>query len=197
MTTTETRPDLNRNSDWIQTFGGYPFWPLDPHPEDVDIFDIAHALAFQCRYTGHVKRFYSVAEHSYHISHAVSPENALWGLLHDASEAYLCDIPRPLKRTPAFGKLYKEYEDQLTQCICIKFGLPFAEPTEIKEMDTRILFNEREALLSASVREWGLTGDPIPGLIIRAWTPEVAEIMFLTRFRELVGENSSPFVYGA
>jgi hypothetical protein len=77
---------------WIQTVSGRQFWPLAPKAEDVDIGDIAHALAMKCRYSGHTQKFYSVAEHSVHISLALlrdgwNPTTALWGLLHDAAEA--------------------------------------------------------------------------------------------------------------
>jgi 5'-deoxynucleotidase YfbR-like HD superfamily hydrolase len=182
-----TRPRLTEDKAWIQTFTGQPFWPLDPRPEEIDILDIAHALSMQCRYSGHVHTFYSVAEHSVHISRAVDPRDALWGLLHDASEAYLVDIPRPLK--PHLPQ-YKAAEQQVMQCIVQHFNLyPVFEPAEVKEMDTRILFNEREALLSKSVREWGLQGEPIPNLTIRSWQPAIAEIAFLERFAELTGIN--------
>src|ERR1039457_118422 len=85
---------------FIGTFSGLRFWPLDPNPEKILIDDIAHALAHQCRFGGHASRFYSVAEHSVHVSRLCPPEDALWGLLHDASEAYLVDLPRPLKQLP-------------------------------------------------------------------------------------------------
>jgi hypothetical protein len=186
LSTVTSRPRLTEDNSWIQTFLGNPFWPLDPRPEDVDILDIAHALSMQCRYSGHVHTFYSVAEHSVHISRAVSPENALWGLLHDADEVYMMDMPKPLK--PRFPE-YKQMAKNLMGCITQAFGMPEDEPAEVKEMDTRILFNEREALLNKSVREWGLTGDPIPNLTIRCWQPAIAEIAFLERFAELTGIN--------
>ena len=87
-----------RKGDWIQTFTGRAFYVLDPRPEDVDIEDIAHALSMQCRFAGHCREFYSVAQHSVTASWLVPPEDALWGLLHDAAEAYVVDLPRPIKR---------------------------------------------------------------------------------------------------
>ena len=74
-----------------------------PNPDDIRIEDIAHALSNQCRFAGHAREFYSVAEHSVHVSQLCLPEHALWGLLHDASEAYLVDLPRPLKLLPEFA----------------------------------------------------------------------------------------------
>ena len=82
-----------RNGSWLQTYTGIQFWPLDPRPEEIDIQDIAHALSLLCRFNGHCQRFYSVAEHSVHVSTILAPEFGLWGLLHDAAEAYLSDIP--------------------------------------------------------------------------------------------------------
>ena len=93
--------DQGRVGDWIQTFSGGCFWPLDPRSSEVDIHDIAQSLAMTPRYRGHTVRFYSVAEHSVLVSRAVPPEYALWGLLHDAAEAYTADIPSPLKRSIA------------------------------------------------------------------------------------------------
>lgn len=72
-------PADDRRGDWIQTFTGRRFWPLDPRPEDVCIEDIAHALSLKCRFGGHCTRFYSVAEHSVHVSNYVPAEFALWG----------------------------------------------------------------------------------------------------------------------
>ena len=97
---------------FIGTFSGLRFWPLDPNPEKILIADIAHALAHQCRFGGHASKFYSVAEHSVHVSKLCLPEHALWGLLHDASEAYLVDLPRPLKLLPEFAP-YREAERRL------------------------------------------------------------------------------------
>src|ERR1035441_1601867 len=84
----------------ITTFSGVRFWPLIPNPADIRIEDIAHALSNQCRFGGHTREFYSVAEHSVRVSQLCTPENALWGLLHDASEAYLSDVTAPITELP-------------------------------------------------------------------------------------------------
>src|SRR5262245_47792896 len=86
-----------RLGDWMQTVGGTQFWPLDPRPHEFDINHIAHALGNMCRFNGHCRRFYSVAEHCVLVSRACSAANALWGLLHDMSEAYIADVIRPVK----------------------------------------------------------------------------------------------------
>lgn len=73
--------DEARIGDWMQTASGRMFWPVDPRPEDVEINDIAHALSLTCRYCGHVREFYSVAQHSVLVSDAAPAENRLWPLL--------------------------------------------------------------------------------------------------------------------
>jgi len=91
-----------RIGDYVETYTGKQFWPLDPRPEDVCIEDIAHSLSMQCRFNGHCSSFYSVAEHSVIVAKELEimgygKEVQLYGLLHDAAEAYICDLPRPLK----------------------------------------------------------------------------------------------------
>jgi len=83
---------------WIQTISGRKFPLAEPDPNQIDIEDIAHALSMLCRFNGHCTQFYSVAEHSMHVSHEISNDLALAGLLHDAAEAYLGDVPSPLKK---------------------------------------------------------------------------------------------------
>lgn len=110
-----------RAGDWVLMPSGRPFWPIDPRADEIDIEDIAFSLSHLCRFGGHCKRFYSVAEHSVYVSRLVSPEAALWGLLHDASEAYVGDMPRPLKRMlPEFVMM----EGKVQQAVAERFSLP-------------------------------------------------------------------------
>lgn len=171
-----------RNGDWMQTHTGKAFYPLDALVEDIDIEDIAHALSQICRYGGHTRLFYSVAEHCIHLSNAVSPENALWALLHDATEAYVGDMVRPLKR---FMPDYCEAEDRLMATICYKWGLPYEMPAEVKDADNRILLDERSVLLSAPPHPWHQDGLEPLGAEIRIWTPIQAKINYLNRFAQL------------
>lgn len=172
----------SRTGDWIQTVSGTVFYPLDPRPDEIHIDDIAHALAMQCRYAGHVTRFYSVAEHSVHVSRAVPEQDALWGLLHDASEAYLVDIPRPIKR---FMAQYHEWEAQLMAVICERFGLPVEMPASVKEVDNRMLATERAVLHWPCEKEWDMTGPALPNVTIECWYPAAGKKLFLDRFWEL------------
>lgn len=143
-----------RVGDWIQTFSGKPFWPFDPRPDEIDLEDIAHALSNLCRFSGHVRTFYSVAEHSVWVSSLVDPEYAKWGLLHDATEAYLVDLPRPLKRHGLMGRLYRETEDRLMEVIAARFDLPWPMPAEVKKADSVMLATERKWLMAPCPLPW-------------------------------------------
>jgi hypothetical protein len=179
---TETETWLR--GDWMQTFTGKAFYPMAPRAEDIDIRDIAHALSLLCRYGGHVQRFYSVAEHCILMSRAVAPEHALWALLHDATEAYVGDMVRPLKHSlPA----YMAAEDRVMAAICERFGLEHGPmPAAVKEADTRILVNEREALMGKPDRPWSSLErvTPLP-VVVWGWRPPTAEDRYLARFEEL------------
>lgn len=135
---------------WILTYTGRRFHPLQPSAMDVCAEDIAHALSNICRYTGHSKRFYSVAEHSIHVATHMPRGMELEGLLHDASEAYLCDLPRPLKQDPAFTP-YRFAEQDVTNAIRTYFSLPiFEDPlvtAAVKLVDLRMLATEARQLM--------------------------------------------------
>jgi uncharacterized protein len=170
---------MTRIGDWMQTFSGRQFWPLDPRVEEIDIGDIAHALSMQCRYGGHSLHFYSVAEHCCHVSDTCPDEHALWGLLHDASEAYLTDVIRPIK--PSLTG-YKTLEERIMACICERFGLPVEQPAIVSELDRRILGNECADVMAPPPVPWYHTGEPLPIKFLPCWSPNIAKHQFLTRF---------------
>jgi hypothetical protein len=174
--------DSNRG-DWMQTFTGRAFYPLDPRVEDIDPADVAHALSLLCRYGGHSKRFMSVAEHCVLMSEAVAPINALWALLHDATEAYLGDMIRPLKYAMTE---YRAAEYRLMQVICDRFDIGLDCPSEVKLADARILLDEREALMAPSPLPWAVDHLHPLGVMVRCWSPEEAEKRYLERLRELL-----------
>ncbi len=170
--------------DWMQTYSGRRFYPLDPRPDQIDAEDIAHALSLLCRYGGHVDRFYSVAEHCVLMSRAVAPENALAALLHDATEAYVVDVPRPLKRVLEGN--YADIETSTWLAIAGRFHVAGDLPSEVKEADTRILLDERNELMRRAER-WGVDDDYEPlNVRITGWSPPAAERFYLDRFDELV-----------
>src|SRR4029077_5060854 len=104
-------PDVDKA--WIITFTGLKFYHLNPQPEMVRVEDIAHSLAQLCRWTGHTKFHYSVAQHSVYASLICPEEYAFDCLMHDSSEAYLGDMNRPLKHYTAAGPAYKEIEEKV------------------------------------------------------------------------------------
>jgi hypothetical protein len=176
-----------RNGDWMLTATGRQFWPLDPRPEEIHIEDIAHALAHQCRFGGHCRFFYSVAQHSVLVSHAVPDRLSLWGLLHDAAEAYLVDLPRPIKRYSDLGYTYRVIEAQLMSAICRRFGLPIVEPSEVKRADDVLLMTEKRDVMPESQWEWRETAEPLTERIV-PWNPGIAREAFLCRFDEIAEE---------
>lgn len=179
-------------SSRIQVANGNTIDPLNPDPADIHIEDIAHALSNQCRFSGHVKKFYSVAEHSIKVSHAVPKEDALWGLLHDASEAYLVDVPSPIKND-LFGKQYREVEDMLMSVICEKYGLDPEMPASVKAADNSLLRTEvRDLLHPMKTQEafdnlWApwFYEEPQSYKITHPYTPATAKWIFLSNFHIL------------
>lgn len=167
-----------RTGDWMQTASGREFWPLDPRPEEVYIGDIAHALSNLCRYAGHTRAFYSVAQHSVLVARNLPDELRLWGLLHDAPEAYVVDIPRPLK---PFLTGYATIEARVMGCIQKRFGLSDPMPKEVKRVDAAILGDEAVALMMPPPRPWRLA-EPRPGIAIHPWPQERAYREFMAEF---------------
>lgn len=180
---TTTTP--NRIGDWFQTHSGIQFYPLDPRPEDIHIDDIAHALARICRFGGHTKEFYSVAQHSVLVSRIVSQELAFVGLMHDATEAFIGDVVRPLKyQMPQ----YLQIEDRLWEVIAERYNIPKVLPPEVKQADNVALITERRDLIPVQ-RQWGEWTKAYTPLdyTIRPESSPMAEALFMTRFNELIG----------
>jgi hypothetical protein len=174
-------------SGFIETYTGRAFWPLKPTVEGLSIIDIAHALSNQCRYSGHVRFFYSVAQHCCLLAAKLSERggsaaDCLQLLMHDAQEAYLVDIPRPLKQ---FMPQYHIWEHGLTEVIREWLGWKnLRTPAIVAELDNRIIVDERAALMDPARRNnWG-NSDKLEaiGVEIVPWTPEQAEKNFLVQY---------------
>ena len=172
-----------QDSAWIQTYTGKKFYPLSPNVEDVCIEDIAHALSNICRFTGHCQDFYCVAQHSVLVSYICDQSNALYGLLHDASEAYICDVASPIKKTSQFIT-YRQIESKLQGTICEKFALKSDEPADVKRADLLLLATEARDLMPLKHPNWKLNINPLPFTIV-ALSPKEAKKLFLARFAEL------------
>ncbi|WP_057464338.1 hypothetical protein [Pseudovibrio sp. POLY-S9] len=149
---------------------------------EFSIEDIAHALANLCRFTGHCKQFYSVAEHSVFTSQIVPPEFALEGLLHDAAEAFIGDIAKPLK---SILPDYAVIEERVENAVLTRLGVPVKMSPEIKHADLRMLKAEQfQAMEDTNV--WPLVDElDAADIKLEFWPPERAKQEFLQRFEEL------------
>lgn len=194
-----------RKGDWMQTYSGRQYWPLDPRAAEVDLQDIAHHLGMLCRYCGACRRFYSVAEHSVGVLHVVTEWLAaiahpaplpirLHALLHDAPEAYCHDLIRPIKRCV---EGYAEVEEANAKAIAWGLRLPIISGVErdlIKSADNAMLLAEQAALMAPAPAKWAPIDVPQPMLDEAArflrrnstgWTPEEAKAEFLGEYEHL------------
>jgi len=178
--------------NWITTYTGKQFHFLNPQPDEIDIVDIAHALSLTCRFGGQCSKFYSVAEHSIRAAEIVPNKYKLFALLHDASEAYLPDLPRPIKANlPKF----KSMECNILIAIWTKFmpctwygnyvsaNVPWFEGQPvIKQADNVLLATEARDLM-ANMDDWALLPKALTD-IIYPMTPAKAEELFLVFFEK-------------
>lgn len=184
--------NMGVRGDWIQTFTGRRFYPFSPMAEDVAIEDIAHSLAMQCRFTGHTSVFYSVAEHSVHVATVAASLAGvsgsrlvmLAGLLHDASEAYLIDVARPVKRDPRMAS-YRDAERAITLRIRYAFGLPQEDLWQVEEADKILLGVEALDLMPEHEcwDRWIERARPYLATVdLQYWPPAEAKRQFLALF---------------
>lgn len=170
---------------WIQTYTGRHFDPLNPDPAQLDEVDIAHALSYVARFGGHTLHHYSVGQHSLLVCDLVEdPADKLQALLHDATEAYIGDMLRPLKQViPEFRRI----EQGVWEAICMRFGIAVEMAPAIHRADMVALATERRDLLSPDSTEWAcLRGiEPVPTRI-RCMDPTAVRFAFLTRLMELM-----------
>lgn len=176
---------MARTGNYQRTYTGIAFYPLDPRPEDISLVDVAHHLSLLCRFVGGIRSHYSVAQHSVLCALWLSvtdPTHALWGLLHDASEAYTNDITRPLKHTSRLDE-FRLIESEIMAAVTSRFGLPATEPEAVKTTDMRLAISEAAALRVTQrhdiFKSGGLEALPIP---IVPWSAEQAETQFLRTY---------------
>lgn len=163
--------------------------PSAPNTGLIYIEDIAHALAHECRFGGHVKEHYSVAQHCVLVSRHVPRRLRMEALLHDAAEAYLKDIPRPWKKDPAMDG-YRSTEKIFENAIAVRFGLTTWESPEVKEADLvvcaaeqRDLTKQPEHLRSSRAAQYRLPP-------VMAWPSDYARAAYLRRFADLYLEDA-------
>ena len=190
-----------RKGDWMITYAGGEFWPLDPRPEEISMTDVAHSLALLCRFNGHCREFYSVAQHSVIVSQLVnSPRNGLPALLHDAAESYIGDIIIPFKNSL---NQVKEIEEKIMEAVYSRFNVGNYDADEIKRADKMALFAEMRELWTNSRNKrktiesvlrsvepekfqeyWEESSQVLKNGIIPL-SPEESEELFLKRYEEL------------
>lgn len=168
---------VNGEGVFVSTYRGHRFYPLAPSIDDVDIEDIAHGLAYQCRFNGQTASFYSVAQHSLLVAGLVPEHLRIAALLHDAAEAYLGDIVKPLKiLVPQFSVI----ETQVAAIIAQRFGVNGLDDPAIKSADLVLLATEKRDLMPNSVEAWSSIADVAPlAARIVAQPPEDAKAAFL------------------
>lgn len=168
---------------FINTYTGKKFHFLHPHPDEMDIEDIAHALSNQCRFTGHTKFHYSIAQHTVYAYQNAPASLKRVALLHEASEAYILDVATPLKRH--LGG-YTAMEMAIMKVAAAKYQFEWPAPIELHKLDKALLITEMQALMPermlSDVKESPFNGQP--NLVIEEWSPRYAEKMFLDCFYE-------------
>lgn len=186
---------MDRKGHYMRTFTGRKYWPLEPSAEDIVIEDIAHALAHQCRFNGHTRHFYSVAEHSVICSVHGPQEHAMELLMHDAAEAYTGDLIRPIKMVPEIREVWLPTERLNEIAVAERFGLRLPYDTNlqgiVKAVDMAVCRAEMEQMMhGAEVNDIALMEGKFGAAKIRVecWPPAYAKHRFLQRFYQLVRE---------
>jgi 5'-deoxynucleotidase YfbR-like HD superfamily hydrolase len=177
------------NAPYVSTFLGNRFYLTRPHIDDVAIEDIAHGLAYQCRFNGQTNAFYSVAQHSLMVMDLVPPDHRFAALLHDAAEAYLGDMVKPLKNLfPEFSVI----EARVMAIIGEKFGLDLTHlALSIKQADLVALATEKRDLMPHSTEPWSYLAEvePLPHAIA-PMSPEKAKEAFLVAYQRFSADIS-------
>jgi 5'-deoxynucleotidase YfbR-like HD superfamily hydrolase len=179
----DSRPAAMVTTPYVSTVSGNRFYPLEPRIDRVSIEDIAHGLAYQCRFNGQTREFYSVAQHSLLVSSLVPTDLRLAALLHDAAEAYLGDMVKPLKvLLPEFAAI----EDKVSAIIADAFQVDFSDYAPIKRADLIALATEKRDLMPHSAERWAyLDGIAPVAQRIDAMSPGEAKRAFLDEFTRL------------
>jgi hypothetical protein len=175
------------NRGWVPTFTGHKLNPTSINPKDITIEDIGHHLSLQCRFAGATEKLCSVAQHSVMVAEYVwtethSTHDALWGLLHDAAEAYVQDINIAVK--DLIKVVYDPLEERLLETIIAKYGLTWPEPEVVKRWDWIVGCNEAFSFIKKGSPKW-FGVEPVQKIYMTYWTAEYAEKAFVENFYHL------------
>lgn len=155
-----------------------------PHETPVTIEDVARGLSHICRFAGQCPTFYSVAEHSVHVSRIVPPELAWDGLMHDAAEAFIGDVAKPLK---VLLDDYAVIEARVESAIAAQFAFSHPTPPDVKRADIQMLRLEQKELMANDHNwEWTKGYEPPSGVCIECLYPDDAMALFLARAAEIL-----------
>lgn len=184
------------DDQWISLLSGATFNYNKPEESNVTLNDIAYALSNVCRFSGHLPRFYSVAQHLVNASYIVPAEHSFTALMHDTAEAFTNDLPTPLKwALPIFKELEVKIEGAMSQ----KFGFQYPYPPEVKEADTIMLMLEKYYVKECD-QYWPTYSDEYPRskveqylnkVDLTSWRPSIARNKFLTRYQELTSDRNA------
>lgn len=180
---TQTSPETrDKRGSFVTTYSGARFFVDECNIQDIPIEDIAHALSMNCRFNGHLEKFYSVAEHSVIVSELVSDEDALSALLHDVSEAFVPDMPRPFK---CMIEGFDAYEERIQKAVAEHYGTKYPLPEHVQWVDKNIVRTEAEELYK-SPPSWVEYYDQVclKGMIV-GHPPKIAKEIFLAEFYRL------------
>lgn len=179
---------VDERGPWMTTFTAKRFYPMNPDPAKITIEDIAHALSNTCRWNGHTTVYYSVAQHCIAASVVAATPYRMAMLLHDAAEAYMGDLVRPLKRGTDMGRQFAVIEDRVQEAVLVAFNVEAPPRKKQKYWDNRCLIAEADDLIN---QDWiealrdRLKVERFPHEMIIPLTPTQAEQAFLCRFVEL------------
>jgi 5'-deoxynucleotidase YfbR-like HD superfamily hydrolase len=191
------QPSSQSKSDWFGTASGRVVYALSPNDFDVNIADIAHSLARQCRFAGHLRQnvwHYSVAQHSVLVSMVCEQRHALHGLLHDAHEAYTQDIIRPLQclLSGEYKAAAKRWKRVIGEAYGLSDGLVNL-PSDVKRADNALLATERRDVIEHRGRVWNISEEPI-AMLIEPLSAQDAYALFMHRFVELSEREPRSYV---
>lgn len=176
--------------NYLNTFTGRRFYPLRPDKEPACIIDIAHSHSMVTRFAGHLSEFYSIAQHSCHVHDLMPKRLKLYGLLHDAAEAFIGDLVFPVKQLPEIYNVYKPLENKIEDSIFNTFGVKVTDADRklLKDNENRLSENEKQFFYNHADSK-SAKFKPFPNMFLESWPQSQAFGQFLLRYYNLTGDK--------